>query len=485
MSSFPCKSAYRPEGCPPLSDSDEENTHKKSTRSKSGGSSATSSILGEESHNNVESLAKSSAERIKDAGCWFVDRSTVLGTRTDSLAKLQTEAETLQTQIEEVKLEKERIQMNIRQKKKQIIGAIEKVIEFEDSIQSVEASIADKLHHYQTRLIDLETKRMDIFLNSGDAKVRELLESEIDEIKEEFNKRSKLDEAEMNQLTQAAQKLAAEIGDVIELYQNFFDESITDAMSVESPAKLEEMEENFSKNMKKLRHLMNRAAQFCYDKAGKRFYLNVDLERVYKAEAHSSEFKLNADGEREKINDGFTLDNDGNGEFYVDNVERKIYTKYYFEDDYGRYYIDVHGSRFYKSDPEASEYMLVNGNWKKIKDGTYSRDERGLRIRVEPADEVEVEVIDLTTSDLESDLKEKKVKIDDIKYIKEAVGPAIRKGLAAVALHQPADPIAYFANFLLNYRYNKHMFEKREEELNHFLDLRSKLKDGPEVPDCE
>lgn len=503
MSSFPCKkAAHRPEGCPPLSDSedsDEETVHKISNES-----------INEVYQNDVSSLAKSSVKgvkQVKDVECWFVDRSAIQSTRTTSITKMQTEAERLQKQIEEIKLEKERIQVEIRQKKKQMIEAIEKVIELEDSIESVEALIADKLHHFQTRLIDLETKRWDIFSNSGDTKVRQLLESEIDEVKEEFNKRSKFDETEMSRLIQTAQTSAVSIGDVVELYQHYVDESIADALSEESPTKLKEMKENLSKNMEKLHRLINRPAQFCKDKAGKRFYLNVNMERVYKAEAHSSEYKLNVDCDREKIKDGFTLAIDGSGEFYVDFVGRKIYTKYYFEDENGRYYIDVHGSRFYKSDPEASEYILVNGDWKKIKDGTYPVDERGLRIIVKPANEkeMEVQVVDLTTSsDLESDLdsdletglksdaeldlkkesKKKKVHKDDLKYIKEAVGPAIRKGLVAVALFQPADPIDFFANFLLNYRYKKQSFEKQEQELNHFLDLRDKLSEEPNVSEC-
>lgn len=43
--------------------------------------------------------------------------------------------------------------------------------------------------------------------------------------------------------------------------------------------------------------------------------------------------------------------------------------------------------------------------------------------------------------------------VSDLEYIKAAVGPAIKKALTAVAVHQPTDPINYFANFLLNYRY--------------------------------
>jgi hypothetical protein len=69
-----------------------------------------------------------------------------------------------------------------------------------------------------------------------------------------------------------------------------------------------------------------------------------------------------------------------------------------------------------------------------------------------------------------------KIKEDDIKYIQENVGAAIRKGLAAVAIHQPSDPIKYFANFLLHYRFTQAFFQHREAELNHFLELREQIK---------
>jgi Dpy-30 motif len=93
-------------------------------------------------------------------------------------------------------------------------------------------------------------------------------------------------------------------------------------------------------------------------------------------------------------------------------------------------------------------------------------------------------------STLESDIKEPtwgnetinietramKLQADDLQYIKETVGPAIKKALAAVVLHQPIDPINYFANFLLNYRYNQHMSANRSKELKSFMELREKMK---------
>jgi hypothetical protein len=65
---------------------------------------------------------------------------------------------------------------------------------------------------------------------------------------------------------------------------------------------------------------------------------------------------------------------------------------------------------------------------------------------------------------------------DDLDYIKTSVGPAIIKGLASVVIRQPADPINYFANFLLNYRYNQRLFEKREQDLRNSRNSQHELE---------
>lgn len=39
----------------------------------------------------------------------------------------------------------------------------------------------------------------------------------------------------------------------------------------------------------------------------------------------------------------------------------------------------------------------------------------------------------------------------DAQYLKESVGPALAKGLAATSLARPQDPIEYLANWLIKY----------------------------------
>lgn len=456
MSSLPCSSTYRSERCPPLSDSD--------------------SNVGEQNETDLSYDAQDEADvqgkPLKQPDCLHVDRQSVLGTRIDSIAKLETNADQLQHQIDEFKQEKQRVQDDIHRKKQLLIDAILKVVDFEISIQDMEALIADKLHHFHSRIIDLESKRMEIFLNSGDPKIHELLELEIEEVKNEFEKTSKVYESNRDEITQHAQTFAATLGDVIKEYHSYFDEMLSEMDPVISHEVRDIMMNEFNFNFTQLHRLMNRPAKFCKENDGDRYFLDINKDKIFKVDEHSSEYKLTSQGDREKIKEGFKLESDGDDEFYFDLKLRKIYTKYFFQDEFGRFFIDVHGTRHYKTDPEASEYMLINGNWKKTKSGTYETDERGLRIKpAEPEVLTDEQVFELTEKGLAANMKN-----DDLNYIRETVGPAIRKGLAAVVLHQPADPIDYFTKFLIHYHYNQQMFKKRDEELKYFLEMRQKMK---------
>lgn len=476
MSSFPCKSPNRPGKCPPLSDSEDD--------------------LDDQTSNEVIDTPEAGNVELDEYGnviprppC-FVDLKPSTGTRTESIEKLQKNAEELKGQVDGINAEVERMKNEIFLKKQCWLDAVLKVVEFEESIQQIEASVADKLHHFQSRLIDLESKRMEIYQNSGDENVRDVLENEIDDVREGFELQESSDETELYEMTQQGQRFAASLGNVIEDYQKYFQDTLNESCDA-SPTCINEMKQKFDRNLMLLINLVFRPVKFCSDPNGDRFYLNSQKEKVYKIENYSSEYKLNVDGNREKVKDGFRLENDErSGEFYVDLRGHKIYSKIYFEDENGRFYLDIHGNRRYKADPEASEYMLVNGKWMKIKSGTYETDETGMRVRqalevAKGEDENEDDNVDVDGGSTKSsgvNLHKKICNDDEVNYIKEVVGPAIRKGLAAVTLHKPADPINYFANFLLHYRYNQHMFEKRDMELKHFLELRKQMK---EKNDCE
>lgn len=399
--------------------------------------------------------------------CFHIDQSEMGNTRVESIEKMMVNFDELQTQIELIEEEKERMKQEIETKKSKILEALLKLIEFEGMIEDIEGLIADQLNLFQVRIISLEHKLMENFNNQNDADIQQLYENEIESVKMSHVKKSKKDEDSYEDLTKKAKTFAASIGNVIEEYRKFHDES----------------NENFAHNIEMLTLLITRPAQFCRDSNNQRFYLNNEKVKIYQANRHSSEYMLNVDdGSTVKIKEGLPLENDERGEFYVDIRSRKIYTKYFFADEHGRYYIDINGDRHYQTDAKASEYALVNGSWVKTKEGTYEVDAKGLRV----SSKIDVSSSNEHEGDSDDDLealingksskRSKKLNDDDMKYIKENLGTAIVKACAATFHHRPADPVNYFANFLLHYRFNEEMFKKREKELKYFIEFREQMK---------
>lgn len=418
--------------------------------------SSSSSIAIDYSDNSTDSADKISIDSLNDdPGCFSV--TPPLKTRMESIVHLEASVANLDDQVEQLKKEKELLALEIINKKAKLLFAINEVIKLELSIREVEKVIADKLYRFQTRVLELETKRLEEFKNNNQNQLSSLLDQEIDEVKRSFQIQSKADEISKNQLIQNAQSFAASLGDVVAEYEEHFKD-----------------QKDTHLRMRILWHLLSRPGQFCHDENNERFFLNSKKEKVYQLNLHSSQCILDDDGLRFRINDGFELMNNEKGKYYLDFKERNIYVMYYFEDFFGRYYVDINGDRFYKGDPEASEYMLVNEQWIKTKDGTYEKNENGQRIKVlsEEEHEINVEHFGVTTEEG----RKAQMKSNDLNYTKETVGPAIRKALAAIVIHQPSDPISYFANFLLQYRYNQRMFETRDQELLSYLQQRKEIQ---------
>ncbi|XP_070507426.1 putative leucine-rich repeat-containing protein DDB_G0290503 [Chironomus tepperi] len=409
---------------------------------------------------------RESEEQSKTSDCFFVDRSSG-GTRMDSIERLKTDVSQLQGELESIQERKAKISERIELKKNEILEALAKIAELEDNLREIETLIADQLFNFQDRIINLESKLMENYKTGNDSDLKNLLENEILDIKESFHAQFEKDEKNLSDLTKSAQTFAASIGDIISDIHRIFDAT--------------KINEKLTSDIEKMKKLISRPGQFCFDSKGRRFFFNNDRLKVFQDEFHTAQFIINSDGDEVIVKEALPIETDTNGEFYFDVKHRKIYIKYFFEDDYGHYYIDVHGDRHYKTDAQASEYMLVNGIWVKTAEGTYERDEKGMRIKPaeDPIEAIEEES-DAEVHDLENDetapTQKHKMSKDDLKYIKETVGPAIIKACAATYLHKPSDPLSYFANFLLHYRYTEKMFEARDKELNYFIELRKQIE---------
>jgi hypothetical protein len=382
-------------------------------------------------------------------------------TRIDSVEKLKLNAHQLQEQIASIEQEINDVHQTIDRKRDGILEAILKVISFEELIEDIEMAMADELYQFQSKVIAIETQLMNNFRTLCCSDVKSHLEYQLDRLKAQHGEKVWSDDESYAELTKQSKVFAASIGDVVQEYQKFHDER----------------HDKYDYNMDKLKKLLSRPAEFCKDSNGDRFFFNSDNEKVFQDEVHRSQYMLDAEGERMKIEDGKPLETGVHGEFYVDVSDRKIYTKYFFEDEFGRYYIDTRGSRHYQKDPRASEYDLVNGNWVKIKDGTYEVDEKGLRIpdkkEGEDDDDEMVNLVqDLVTGQASSSQQPTKISDEAFKILKEVLGPVVVKACAACYLHQPANPIEYFALFLRNHRNNERMFEQEEKQLKFFTEIR-------------
>lgn len=65
----------------------------------------------------------------------------------------------------------------------------------------------------------------------------------------------------------------------------------------------------------------------------------------------------------------------------------------------------------------------------------------------------------------------------DIEYIKENLGKALRITLASVIVQQPKNPLNYLANALLHYRYTQLLNQKKEIELEKLLNERNEIQE--------
>ncbi|XP_047533387.1 uncharacterized protein LOC125068327 [Vanessa atalanta] len=157
---------------------------------------------------------------------------------------------------------------------------------------------------------------------------------------------------------------------------------------------------------------------YFYDECGRYFIDQKTRQRIYKAHDTASEYMMDSSGILLKIKE-----------------ERDGIIYYY--DNYGRYYINSDGKHIYREVDSVSEYENDGlGNLVRIKSC--------LDILKPCPDDVPV--------------------TEDFKYLKTAVGTALRQCITDVILFQPDDPIKYLSSRLIKYRENMELKERRARE---------------------
>lgn len=162
---------------------------------------------------------------------------------------------------------------------------------------------------------------------------------------------------------------------------------------------------------------------YFYDECGRYFLDKNTRQRVYKAHATASEYMMDSFGVLLKVKE-----------------ERDGITFYY--DNYGRYYINEEGKHIYRDVDTTSEY---------------ENDGLGNLVRIRS----HLDLYEPCPGDAHV--------TEDCKYLKHAVGKALRYCIGQVLIHQPADPIKYLSKCLIKYRENMEQRDKRareREELN-------------------
>ncbi|KAJ8721875.1 hypothetical protein PYW08_004277 [Mythimna loreyi] len=168
---------------------------------------------------------------------------------------------------------------------------------------------------------------------------------------------------------------------------------------------------------------------YFYDDCGRYYIEEVTRDRVYKAHASNSEYKMNTAGVLLKVKE------------IIDGTE-------YYYDRCGRYYINDKGKRIYCEEGHLSEY---------------ENDDLGNIVRIR------------SQLDIFQPCPDDEHVSEDFKYLKLTVGPALRICIADLLLHQPADPIKYLSTGLVHFRETMELKDRRLREKEE-LDAEREIK---------
>ncbi|XP_050095304.1 uncharacterized protein LOC126577594 [Anopheles aquasalis] len=184
---------------------------------------------------------------------------------------------------------------------------------------------------------------------------------------------------------------------------------------------------------------------------------------------------------------------------YEDNlqlVSRARTRLSYLTDENGRYHLDGNGARIYEQLSGASSYCLSgDGHWPKV-GASVSITDQGSSIScptsvgelmsgessaesfrvltpatqaTEPrvghdnnAHSSDTSIDSEAVLESESEIIRQRV-APDVAYVQQVVGPAVVKGMAAVALHRPTDPVNYLADYLKHFHGNQIDAETRKK----------------------
>uniref|UniRef100_A0A182Y8G7 Uncharacterized protein n=1 Tax=Anopheles stephensi TaxID=30069 RepID=A0A182Y8G7_ANOST len=365
--------------------------------------------------------------------------------------------------------EREEIQKQLDERRRLLHDGMREIVRLERLIEQIEREMSERTAKFQQGAQRLEQRRLDILNDktlSPEERARLLAEcdAELLELRQSHTSNINLLEARCDELKRLSKSLATDVetfrDEVARKHRDQLAELERQKLLATTPsqialieAQIQLQQAEFNENLTMLSRAQARPEYF-FDEHG-RYYFNEAGERIYKRDSYASEYCLGPDGEMVKISSALSLQTDENGVYFIDKFGQKIYQQQHFADAAGEYYLDASGTRVYTG--KTTEPMLSASS---EFPSPFERTQP-----LQPTGSTESSVADGEFLPESESMQELRGRVaNDVAYIEETVGVALRKGLAALSRTRPDDPIGYLADYLALFQKNA-METKRRQQL--------------------
>uniref|UniRef100_A0A182NB44 Uncharacterized protein n=1 Tax=Anopheles dirus TaxID=7168 RepID=A0A182NB44_9DIPT len=376
---------------------------------------------------------------------------------------LEVDRQEIEGRVTRLIEEREAIQKQLDERRQLLLDGMHEIVRLERLIEQIELEISERTVKFQLDAERLEQRRVDILNDeslSPEERSRLLAECDAKQLQLRQSHASSISqlEARCDELKRLSRSLAVDVetfrDEVAQKHRDQLEELERQKLAASSPSKLAlieaqilQQQTEFNENLTMLDRAQRRIEYFT-DEHG-RYYLNEAGERIYKRDSNASEYRCGPNGEWIKISSAVSLHEDDKGVYFLDKFGQKIYQRQHFTDPQGEYYLDEKGARVYtkttaRQSANGSSESFVTVFQRHTPASEHLASSSALSLAADETMEEESESM--------QELRERVT--NDVAYIQDALGDALRKGLAAVARARPSDPIGYLADYLMLYKRN-------------------------------
>ncbi|XP_053665904.1 uncharacterized protein LOC128715048 [Anopheles marshallii] len=368
--------------------------------------------------------------------------------------------------------ERELIQKQLDERRRLLQDGMHEIVRLENLIEQIEREISERTVRFQEETQKLEQRRLDVRNDdtlSSEERSRLLAECDAEMVEQRKTHTSDINllEARCDELKRLSKSLATDVGmfrdEVAQKHRDQLAELERQKLLATNPSQLAlieaqilQQQEEFDENLTMLSRAQARTEYF-HGEHG-RYFLNEAGERIYKRDSRASEYRLGPDGEWIKISPALSLSTDENGVYFVDKFGQKIYQQKNSADAHGEYYPDENATRVYIETP--TKPMLSASS--EFPSSPFQRTQQPQP--TSPSSQSSM--ADREFLEESESMQELRARVaNDVAYIEESVGVALRKGLAALTRTKPADPIGYLADYLALLQKNALETKRRQQLL--------------------